>query len=193
MRRNTALAATYSTVLPLSICSFNLEKEHRSFLDLFHKYNLMVIITFWMDSVLYPDLTNDKTIQLCLDNFRHTLRQNKGHPAVLMWAIGLEPNDPENPASFSEDLDMFFDFQEHIKNVRWAPAGNPWNSANPPCTSLRGPGLDVVLGVDRFDVWLWVRGVSWAVCCAGGMHFLAHGQRIDVAVGCCQVFWRFQS
>lgn len=87
-------------------------------MDLFHKYNLMVIITFWMDSVLYPDLTNDKTIQLCLDNFRHTLRQNKGHPAVLMWAIGLEPNDPENPASFSEDLDMFFDFQEHIKNVR---------------------------------------------------------------------------
>ena len=106
---------TFNTI---RVYSFNLEKDHSDFLDLCRKYGLMVIVTFWMDSRIYTDLTDDTTLELALSNFRHVVRTNKGHPAILMWAIGLEPNDPARPSSYSDNLAMFFDFMEPLRHVR---------------------------------------------------------------------------
>ena len=109
------ISKTFNTIC---VYSWNLDQRHWDFLDLCHKYGLMVIVTFWMDRNLYPDLTNDDTVEACMANFRHVLRQNKGHPAVLMWAVGLEPNDPGRTSSYSRDLGMYFDFIENLRQVR---------------------------------------------------------------------------
>ena len=68
----------------------------------------MVVVTFPMDSVLYPDLTNDDVVSGALTNFRNLVRMHKGHPAVLMWAISNEPNDPTSGASYADSLGSFF-------------------------------------------------------------------------------------
>ena len=102
----------------------------------FQKHGLMVIVTFWMDAVQYPDLEDGPTVDLALRNFRHLVRQEKGHPAILMWAIGNEPNHPDADYSFYSDLSRFFSFMEHIRRVRSPPplfrfcrvlmSGPPW-------------------------------------------------------------------
>ena len=78
----------------------------------------MVIVTFSMDSTLYPDLLADATVAEVTDNFRHMVRVNKGHPAILMWAISNEPNAPDVPASYAGTLGSFFQFLDHLKEVR---------------------------------------------------------------------------
>ena len=53
-----------------------------------------------------------------LSNFRHTVRVNKGHPALLMWAISNEPNSQRSIYSFSDQLPAFFQFLERLRDVR---------------------------------------------------------------------------
>ena len=91
---------------------------HKEFLDVCKKYGLMVIVTFATDSFLYPDLTDDKITSQVIDNFRHMLRVNKGHPTILMWAISNEPNAVDHESSFSDNLASFFQFLERLKRVR---------------------------------------------------------------------------
>ena len=78
----------------------------------------MVITTFAMDLSLYLDLNDPYTANEALENFRHMLRVAKGHPAVLMWAIGNEPNSRSSPTSYVYGLDAFFAFLEQLRHVR---------------------------------------------------------------------------
>jgi hypothetical protein len=61
-----------------------------------------------MDAVLYPDLDEDP--EPALANWRHLVRSYKDHPALLMWAIGNEPNLAGSEHTFATKLDEFFRF-----------------------------------------------------------------------------------
>jgi len=47
------------------------------------------------------DLTNQQTVSQVLTDFRRMVREVKGHPAVLMWAIGNEPNNAQTASSYA--------------------------------------------------------------------------------------------
>jgi len=68
---------------------------HTDFLD--KAYNdgikpIYVIITFWMDPVLYPDISSPDGREKIKADFRTMVAAYKNHPAVLMWSIGNELN-----------------------------------------------------------------------------------------------------
>ncbi len=71
---------------------------HRDFLN--KAYNdgikpLYVIITFWMDPVLYPDISSPDAREKIKADFRALVTAYKTHPAILMWSIGDELNSPK--------------------------------------------------------------------------------------------------
>eukprot|EP01079_Euglenida_sp_SAG-EU17-18_P004284 gene4284-4571_t len=97
-------AKTFNTIRVYNVL---LPDVHSEFLQECERLGVSVIITFWMDRALYPDIANDETARV---NFRHMVRQYKRFPAVLMWAIGNEPNLPDNPYSFANMMSEYFSF-----------------------------------------------------------------------------------
>ena len=81
----------------IRVLYWNNDNGHTDFLD--KAYNngikpIYVIITFWMDPVLYPDISSSDARQKIKADFRAMVAAYKNHPAVLMWSIGNELNSP---------------------------------------------------------------------------------------------------
>ena len=63
-----------------------------------------VIITFWMDPLLYPDISSPDAREKIKADFRAMVAAYKNHPAVLMWSIGNELNSPKMYGDKLNDL-----------------------------------------------------------------------------------------
>lgn len=93
-----------NTILPRV---WNNGNGHTDFLD--KAYNngvqpIYVIITFWMDPILYPDISSSDARQKIKADFRAMVASYKNHPAVLMWSIGNELNSPKMYGDKLNDL-----------------------------------------------------------------------------------------
>jgi len=76
-------------------------ENHSNHTDFMNKaYNdgthpIYIILTFRMDSVLYPDISSPEAREKIKADFRAMVAVYKHHPAILMWSIGNELNSPE--------------------------------------------------------------------------------------------------
>ena len=162
---------------------------HFQFLDLCTKYNLMAIVTFSMDKNLYPDLTDDTIVSEVLANFRHVVRVNKGHPAILMYAIGNEPNSPDDPASFSDSLGSFFQFMEQLKRVRDDEEGFGDYYPHP----IMVPMADTNTFAEEVVTYDYAEHEVWGVQVCSALGVVSHRVRYCCVVWCgavwCGVEW----
>ena len=107
----------------------------------------------------YEDLTDAVTIEAALHNFRHTIRMVKGHPAVLMWAVGNEPNHAGHANSYAAagTLGDYFDFLWRVAEVRDDEEGFGEYHPHPLLVPMADIGtfVEEVAQYDyaTFDVW----------------------------------------
>ena len=71
--------------------NLQLDIDHTPFLDACHRNDLMVIVTFWMDSVLYPNL--DTAPEDAMVNFRYP----RAPPTPGLAALGRAGPAPSHP------------------------------------------------------------------------------------------------
>jgi len=148
------LSKTFNTI---RVYTWDRAVSHHYFLDLCTQHGLMVIITFQMDSFVYPNLTSKKTVSQVLTDFRRMIREVKGHPAVLMWAIGNEPNNAQTAGSYASELNPFFQVVQQLVAVRDDEEGYAPYSPHPMVVPMADyPNISSQLGeydFSQFDVW----------------------------------------
>ena len=92
-----------------------------------------------------------------LINWRHLLRLYKGHPALLMWAMGNEPNLAGSEYTFATKMDEFFRFVGKAAAVR-DHEENEMNGYHPhpimvPLADTNFPYLVEKFDYSGVDVW----------------------------------------
>lgn len=113
------------------VYGWNVNSDHKAFLDFCAQHNLWVIITFFLGTTKESPVNDDAHQQAIITSFSQQVNRYAGHPAILAWSFGNELNGNWN---------LFLQAFADRNDCKWNPGdananqGGCWQS-----TAIEGP------------------------------------------------------